>query len=92
MNLRRPIAGALLVFCLATGSVGCGSGGSETSTSEFQIDVPGVSTTTIGAEPGSGTGVNPDLPDTKENDLPPQPGSPQDAFEKFCNEHPDACG
>ena len=92
MSLRRPIAGALaLVVCLGAVLIGCGSGGSQTSTSEFQIDVPGV-TTTPGAEPGSGTGVTPGQLDTKENDLPPEPGSPQDAFEKFCREHPDACG
>lgn len=91
MNLRRPIAGALSI-CLSAALIGCGSGGSGTSTSEFQIDVPGVSTDSTGSVPGSGTGLDPSAPDTKENDLPPEPGSPQDTFEKFCREHPDACG
>lgn len=93
MIRRRPVAGALaLVVCLSAILIGCGSGDSQTSTSEFQIDVPGVAITTPGAEPGSGTGVTPEQLDTKENDLPPEPGSPQDAFEKFCRENPDACG
>ena len=30
--------------------------------------------------------------DTPENDLPPEPGMPEDRFEKFCRENPGACG
>ena len=77
---------------LSAAVIGCGSSGSTTSTDDFQIDVPGVSTTTGGELPGSGTGVDPSRPDTHENDLPPEPGSPQEAFENFCKQHPDACG
>ena len=77
---------------MSFGLLACGSSGSQTSTDDFQIEVPGVSTTNDGSLPGGGTGVNPNQPDTRENDLPPEPGSPQEAFEKFCNQHPDACG
>lgn len=90
MTLRRSIAGVALV-CLISVLFGCGSSGSATTTDDFQIDVPGV-TTVRGVEPGSGTGVDPAKPDSETNDLSPEPGTPQDAFEKFCREHPDACG
>ena len=30
--------------------------------------------------------------DTAENDIPPEPGSPEEAFEKYCDENPGACG
>lgn len=29
--------------------------------------------------------------DSKENDIPPESGTPEDAFEKFCDENPEAC-
>jgi hypothetical protein len=30
--------------------------------------------------------------DSPENDLPPEPGSAEEAFEKHCEENPEACG
>lgn len=29
--------------------------------------------------------------DSPENDIPPEPGSPAEKFENFCDENPDAC-
>lgn len=42
---------------------------------------------------GDGTPDEPDSSelDSKENDIPPQSGTPEDAFEKFCDENPEAC-
>jgi hypothetical protein len=45
--------------------------------------------------PGEGSppkGANPKRPDTEANDVPPPPGSPQEAFEKQCEQNPAACG
>ena len=30
--------------------------------------------------------------DSAENDTPPEPGSPEDAFEQECEKHPERCG
>jgi hypothetical protein len=30
--------------------------------------------------------------DSAENDIPPEEGSPEAEFEKYCDENPDACG
>ena len=30
--------------------------------------------------------------DSPENDTPPEPGSPEEQFEQYCDENPDACG
>jgi hypothetical protein len=35
---------------------------------------------------------DPAKPDTPANDVPPPPGSPQEAFEKQCEQNPSACG
>jgi len=46
-----------------------------------------------GSPPGGGPpGANPGKPDSETNDLRPPAGSPQDAFEKQCNQNPRACG
>jgi hypothetical protein len=31
-------------------------------------------------------------PDSPQNDVPPEPGTPESRFEKFCRENPGACG
>jgi hypothetical protein len=31
-------------------------------------------------------------PDSPGNDLPPAPGSPEEQFERFCEQNPGACG
>jgi hypothetical protein len=38
------------------------------------------------------TGANPSKPDSETNDVPPPAGSPQEAFEKRCEQNPEACG
>jgi hypothetical protein len=54
---------------------------------------PTDSTTTSKRGNGNGgTGVNPNQPDSETNDVPPPPGSPQEAFEKQCEQNPQACG
>ncbi len=89
MSPRRPIAGALLV-CLAVLLPGCGSDDTDGTTTEFEIDLPTPVTTV--EEPVIPEGVDPNLPDSELNDLPPTPGTPQEAFENFCKENPEACG
>jgi len=36
--------------------------------------------------------TNPNLPDSATNDVAPPAGSPQEAFEKQCEQNPKACG
>jgi len=60
-----------------------GSGPEEETESEGGDDSGGVS--------GSGGG-DPTKPDSPENDVAPEPGTPQEAFEQFCDENPEACG
>ena len=36
--------------------------------------------------------ANPNQPDSATNDIPPPAGSPQEAFEKQCEQNPQACG
>jgi hypothetical protein len=56
-------------------------------------------TGTTGNGTGNGNGgvgpsgkPNPNQPDSETNDVPPPAGSPQDAFEKQCQQNPQACG
>lgn len=69
---------------------GCGSQEEqEGTTSTFEIVLPddGETGTSQDTKP-----LDPTLPDSETNDLPPEPDSPQEAFEKFCRENPRACG
>jgi len=36
--------------------------------------------------------VDPEKPDSAKNDKPPEPGSPEEAFEQACEANPAACG
>lgn len=51
-----------------------------------------------GVSPGSGSGSggtgtpDPSREDSATNDKPPEPGSPEAAFEKACEANPAACG
>jgi hypothetical protein len=49
--------------------------------------------TTGNGNGGSGppSGADPNQPDSATNDVPPPSGSPQDAFEKQCEQNPRAC-
>ena len=60
-----------------------------------------AATTTTATSPKTGNGnggsgppnrANPNKPDSATNDVPPPPGSPQQAFEKQCEQNPQACG
>jgi ABC-type glycerol-3-phosphate transport system substrate-binding protein len=59
---------------------------------------PAATTTPTGTTgTGSGgtsppDGANPGKPDSETNDVPPPAGSPQEAFEKQCEQNPAACG
>ncbi len=66
----------------------------ETDTTEPKPDGTGGANGTGGAKPGGGGGgsVNPSEPDTATNDKPPPAGSPEEAFEQFCEQNPGACG
>jgi hypothetical protein len=50
--------------------------------------------TTGNGNGGSGppNGANPNQPDSATNDVAPPAGSPQEAFEKHCEQNPKACG
>jgi hypothetical protein len=87
---------------LALGAAGCGDDEGDDSIS---ISVPEVTTTesvpettTTAPAPTETTGgtgtktVAPSEPDSATNDVPPPPGSPQEAFEQACKKNPAACG
>ena len=96
-----PRIAGLLAIVAAIAVSGCGS---DSSGDESQppvsiptVTAPGLSTTapTTDAEPGTTTGrgkFNPSEPDSETNDVPPAPGSPEEAFEKQCEQNPQACG
>jgi hypothetical protein len=50
--------------------------------------------TTGNGNGGSGppNGANPNQPDSETNDVPPPAGSPQETFERQCEQNPKACG
>lgn len=69
-----------------SGGVGPGEG---TETEEGENEGPDDSGGGVGP---SGGGHDPGQPDSADNDVPPEPGSPQEAFEQYCDENPEACG
>ena len=60
---------------------------SSTSTSETTTSISETTTSISG-----GDSTPPEIADSEDNDLPPQPGSPEEAFEQECEKHPDRCG
>jgi hypothetical protein len=101
----RALALAIIAIGLAT-AVGCGGDSSgETTAPSFSIPAatsPIAPTATAPVTTSTSTGTtstskggktfNPKLPDSETNDLPPPAGSPQEAFEKQCEQNPQACG
>jgi hypothetical protein len=98
--------GLLGAIAIAIAGSGCGSddSGQETAPAvsipaitsplETATTTPGT-TTTPDTTPKPGKGgktYNPKLPDSETNDVPPPAGSPQEAFEKQCEQNPEACG
>ena len=89
----------VLVGAIAIAAAGCGSDDSGEATVP-SVSVPAITSppgTTTAATPTISTtapttsttskgGYNPKLPDSETNDVPPPPGSPQEAFEKQCEQ------
>jgi hypothetical protein len=85
---------------------GCGSDDSGETTAP-DVSIPAITSplgtattapattstpsTTSTTKKGGGN-YNPSQPDSATNDVPPPPGSPQESFERQCQEHPEACG
>jgi hypothetical protein len=105
--VKLRLAILLAAVAAGFGVAGCGDddSGDETTTPSISIPsvtIPTAPTTTApsgGVAPetttssGSGRGnYDPAQPDTPENDVPPPPGSPQEAFEQMCEQNPAACG
>jgi hypothetical protein len=84
---------------------GCGSDDSGETTAP-DVSIPAITsplgttttaptTTTTAPQTTSitkGGNYNPTEPDSATNDVPPPPGSPQEAFEKQCEQNSQACG
>ena len=95
---RFILLGAIVVAIAVSG---CGSDESGQE-SQPTVSIPAVTapqlTTTAPATTAPGTtsagkgNVNPQEPDSETNDVPPPAGSPQEAFEKQCEQNPQACG
>jgi hypothetical protein len=97
----------LALASLVIGLAGCGgddSGETTAPTVSFPAitapiaptttTAPATTTTPTDATTTSkgGQAFNPKKPDSETNDVPPPPGSPQEAFEKQCEQNPQACG
>jgi hypothetical protein len=100
-----PRSTAQLVAIASVGIValtgtGCGDGGNTEVTiptisveTTQSVATQTSSTETTPTEPqngGTGT-IDPNAPDSAKNDRPPEPGSPEEAFENACKQNPDAC-
>ena len=103
---RRTTALLAAIAALSLGAlagVGCGDDGDD----DVDVSVPEISiesTTTTPTETtqstptdpdggnGGGGNFDPSQEDSETNDKPPEPGSPEEAFEKACEENPAACG
>ena len=102
--MTQALAAATLLIGIAI--AGCGSDDSGDTTVPT-VSIPAITspiaptatvpaTTTAPTEstttPKGGKTVNPKEPDSATNDVPPPGGSPQEAFEKQCEQNPKACG
>ena len=68
---------------------GTGTGETTTTTDE-PLDQPDPGTGGVPAPDTNDPAANPQR-DSPENDLPPEPGSPEERFEQFCDQNPGAC-
>jgi hypothetical protein len=96
------VLGAIAIVIAVSG---CGSDDSGETTAPT-VSIPAITsplgTTTTAPATTSTTpqttsttkkgNYNPTEPDSATNDVPPPPGSPQEAFEKQCEQNPQACG
>jgi hypothetical protein len=89
---------AIVIAVSGCGSDESGTGGQPTVSIPAVTTPPQFSTTSsVPTTPpntiSTGKGkYNPNVPDSETNDVPPPPGSPQEAFEKQCEQNPQACG
>ncbi len=105
---RKLAALVLVGAALALGAAGCGDDedspevtiptistedSTDTTTSESTTEST-ESTETESGDDSGGTGgsFDPNQEDSETNDKPPPAGSPQEAFEKQCEQNPAACG
>ena len=102
-----PLIGLLLVLAVGAAGCGDDDSDAPEPTVP-SISVPELETTpeattttepaeTEGTTTESGSGgvakpVDPAKEDSPTNDKPPAPGSPEEAFEKACEQNPAACG
>lgn len=63
-------------------------------TSTAPDDTAGPTTTSPTTTPTTTDGAPPatTAEDSEDTDLPPEPGSPEEAFEQECEKHPERCG
>jgi hypothetical protein len=103
--VTRALALASITFGLALAGCGGDSSGETTapSVSIPVVTAPIAPTTTTPAATssttesttttkGGGKTFDPKQPDSETNDVPAPAGSPQEAFEKQCEQNPEACG
>jgi multidrug efflux pump subunit AcrA (membrane-fusion protein) len=96
---RVALLGAIAAAVAASGC-GSDSSGDESQPAPSiptvtapQLSTTAPATTTAPGTTSTGKGkYNPQLPDSETNDVPPPAGSPQEAFEKQCQQNPQACG
>jgi multidrug efflux pump subunit AcrA (membrane-fusion protein) len=101
--IRAFAFASIAIGLTATGCGGDSSGGTTTPAVSIPAVTAPISPTTTApattsssrAAPTTTRGrkpVNPKQPDSATNDVPPPAGSPQEAFEKQCEQNPAACG
>lgn len=102
----RPLAAALVIVLGAPLVGGCRDDEATTTVTIQSAPTPAPSAPTTASEPATsststsetttsisgGDSTPPEIADSEDNDLPPQPGSPEEAFEQECEKHPDRCG
>jgi hypothetical protein len=98
--IRRIVSLGAIAVAIAASGCGSDSSGDESqptlsipSVTAPQLSTTAPATTTPPGTTSTGKGnFNPQEPDSETNDVPPPPGSPQEAFEKQCEANPQACG
>jgi hypothetical protein len=106
--VTRVLAAATLLIGLAIAGCGSDDSGEPTvpsvSIPAITSPIPATTTTAVTTSTSTGTTgngnggtgppnrTNPNLPDSATNDVAPPAGSPQEAFEKQCEQNPKACG
>lgn len=97
---------AATALAVASVAAGCGDDDNETTTPEpaattntdttttntnTDTDTTTTDTTTTDTDTTGSGGTSPGEEDTAKNDIPPEPGSPAEDFEKYCDKNPEAC-